>query len=320
MKMETSIRPVFSFFKRYKALAILTVLLIFMAFVKPLFFRPAYLRDVLLKVSIQGVIGFGMTFALVAGEFDMSVGSILTLSGILFATLLQTMSFISAVFLTLLAGIVMGLANGTLVSRLRVNSFIATLGAQYVYKAVALMISAGNPIKVVNPVAVTLSNFRLGGNTIFPLVFFLVGILSAYILKRTRIGRNIYATGGNYDVAKNTGINVQFYKTLVFVIVCCASALAGILMTIRMQSATTIAGDDTSLTVISSVIIGGTSPAGGIGGAFESFIGLIIIAVVTSSLDLLGISGYYKQVAQGFLTVAIIGAISYSNYRKTNTV
>ena len=315
-----STKRILSFFSRYKAVVILFFLLVFMALVKPVFFRPAYLRDVFLKVSIQGVIGFGMTFALVAGEFDMSVGSILTLSGILFATLLQTMGFFPSVLLTLLAGAVMGLANGTLVSRLRVNSFIATLGAQYVYKAIALMISGGNPIKVINPTAVSLSNFRIGGNTIFPFVFLLAGFLSAYVLRRTRVGRNIYATGGNPEVAANSGISVPFYKTLVFMIVCCASALAGILMTIRMQSATTIAGDDTSLTVISSVIIGGTSPAGGIGGAFESFIGLMIIAVITSSLDLLGISGYYKQVAQGFLTVAIIGAISYSNYRKVSAV
>ena len=310
-------KKIVTFFKRYKSLVILLALLLFMAVAKPSFYRVANLRNVLLKVSIQGVIGFGMTFALVAGEFDMSVGSILTLSGILFATLLQSMGFFPAVLLTLGAGAVMGMINGTLVSRLRVNSFIATLGAQYIYKAVALLISGGSPIKADNAMVVALSNLRIGGNTIFPLVFLLTGIAAAYVLKRTRVGRNIYATGGNTEVAANSGINVKFYKTLVFVIVCCASALAGILMTIRMQSATTIAGDDTSLTVISSVIIGGTSPAGGVGGAFESFIGLIAIAIVTSSLDLLGISGYYQQVAQGFLTVAIIGAISYSNYRKT---
>lgn len=315
-----SMQRIIGFFRRYKAVAILLATLLIMVIVKPSFFRPVNLRDMLMKVSIQGVIGFGMTFALIAGEFDMSVGSILTLSGILFATFLGFMSFLPAVILTLLCGTIMGLINGTLVARLRVNSFIATFGAQYVYKAVALMISDGNPIKISNSTAVAVSNFRIAGNSIFPLVFFVVGIISAYVLKRTRTGRNIYATGGNPEVAANSGINVQHYKTLVFIIVCCSAALAGVLMTLRMQSATTIAGDDTSLTVISSDIIGGTSPAGGVGGAFESFIGLLIIAVITSSLDLIGISGYYKQVAQGFLTVLIIGAISYSNYHKTSSI
>lgn len=309
-----------SFVKRYKSVAILFVLLLVMAVVRPVFYAGSNLRNVFLKVSIQGIIGFGMTFCLIAGEFDMSVGSILTLSGIIFATLLQRMAFLPALLITLLAGVVMGLINGTLVGRLKLSSFIATLGAQYVYKALALIISKGNPVRVENATAVAISNLRIAGNTIFPFLFILIGLVCAYVLKRTRVGRNIYATGGNAEVAANSGIRTVFYKTVAFVIVCVASAFAGCLMTIRLQSATTIAGDDTSLTVISSVIIGGTSPAGGVGSAFESFIGLMIIAIITTSLDLMNISGYYQQVVQGLLTVAIIGATSYSNYRKVNAV
>ena len=308
------------FFKRYKSVAILLVLLLLMAVVNPMFFRAANIRNVFLKVSIQGIIGFGMTFALIAGEFDMSVCSILTLSGIIFASLLQTMGFLPAMLITLLCGVVMGLINGTLVARLKLSSFIATLGAQYVYKAIALIISQGNPIRITDPIAVAIGELRIGKSTIFPFLFILAGVIAAYVLNKTRLGRNIYATGGNTEVAANSGINTKFYKSIAFVIVCAASALAGILMSIRLQSATTIAGDDISLTVVSSVIIGGTSPAGGVGGALESFIGLLIIAIVTANLDLLGISGYYQQVVQGLLTVIIIGATSYSNYRKTNSV
>ena len=311
---------IFSFLKRYKSVLILLVLLAVVAVINPRFFRVGNLRNLFLKVSIQGIIGFGMTFALIAGEFDMSVGSILTLSGILFARLLPEVGFAAALLITLLCGAVMGLINGTLVSRLKLSSFIATLGMQYAYKAVALMISQGNPVRISDPTAAAIGSFRIAGNTVFPFLFVLVGLLSAYVLRKTRLGRNIYATGGSTEVAANSGINVRFYKTMSFVIVCVASALAGILMCIRLQSATTIAGDDTSLTVVSGAIIGGTSPAGGIGGALETFIGLLIIGVVTSNLDLLSISGYYQQVVQGVLTVAIIGATSYSNYRKTNSV
>lgn len=308
------------FFWRYKSVAMLLFLLLIMAIAKPSFYSAANLRNVFLKLSIQGIIGFGMTFVLISGEFDMSVGSILTLSGIMFAMLLQHMGFLPAVVITILSGAVMGILNGTLIAKLHLSSFIATLGMQYVYKAVALIISQGNPIRIENEAAVALSNFRIAGNTIFPFIFIAVGLITAYVLIKTRMGRNIYATGGNIEVAANSGIKVVFYKTLSFVIVCSAAALAGILMAIRLQSATTIAGEDTSLTVVSSLIIGGTSPAGGIGGAFESFVGLMIIAIVTSSLDILNISGYYQQVVQGLLTVAIIGATSYSNYRKVSTL
>ena len=308
------------FLKRYKSLAILLILLILVAVLNPGFFRSANIRNVLLKVSIQGIIGFGMTFALIAGEFDMSVGSILTLSGIIFASLLESMGFFPALLITLCCGAVMGLINGTLISRLKLSSFIATLGTQYVYKAIALIISQGKPIRISDPVAMAIGSFRIGKSTIFPLLFLVAGVITAYVLNKTRLGRNIYATGGNTEVASNSGINTKLYKTIAFVIVCTASALAGVLMSIRLQSATTIAGDDTSLTVVSSVIIGGTSPAGGVGGAFESFIGLLIIAVVTANLDLMGISGYYQQVVQGALTVLIIGATSYATYRKTKSV
>ena len=309
-----------AFLKRYKSIFILLFFLLLIAAVNPRFFRMGNLRNLFLKVSIQGIIGFGMTFTLIAGEFDMSVGSILTLSGIMFATLLPITGFFAAFCITIAAGVVMGIINGTLVARLRLSSFIATLGMQYVYKAIALMISQGNPVRISDPIAVAISGFKIGGSTVFPFLFILVGLISAYILRMTKLGRNIYATGGNTEVAANSGINVKYYKVISFVIVCAASALAGILMSIRLQSATTIAGDDTSLTVVSSAIIGGTSPAGGVGGALETFIGLLIIGVITSNLDLLGISGYYQQVVQGLLTVAIIGATSYSNYRKTNSV
>lgn len=309
-----------AFLRRYKSVAILAVLLLVVGIVQPSFFSGANIRNLFLKVSIQGIIGFGMTFCLIAGEFDMSVGSILTLCGIVFATLLERISFLPALLLTLIIGIVLGAINGTLVARMKLSSFIATLGAMYAYKGLALLISQGNPIRVSDPTAISISNVRIGGNTIFPFLFILVGFISAYVLQRTRVGRNIYATGGNAEVAKNSGINIGRYKTMAFMIVCGSAALAGALMTIRLQSATSIAGDDTNLTVISSIIIGGTSPAGGVGSAFESFIGLIIIGTVTTALDIMNISGYYQQVVQGILTVVIIGAASFSNYRKTSAI
>lgn len=310
---------VFKMFNRYKALVILIVLLIFMAMVKPVLFSGANLRNLFLKVSIQGIIGFGMTFVLIAGEFDMSVGSILTLSGIVFASMLSRFNLGVAVLAAIAVGIITGFINGTMISRMKLSSFIATLGAQYIYKAIALMISKGNPIRVTDPIVIAISDFRFAGNTIFPFLFLLTGVFSLYILSRTRLGRNLYAVGGNAETAANSGINVKKYKTIAFILVCLSSAFAGVLMTTRLQSATTIAGDDTSLTVISSVIIGGTSPAGGVGGAIESFIGLIIIAIITTSLDILNISGYYQQVAQGLMTVIIIGSTSFANYRKVTT-
>lgn len=308
------------FVKEQKSFVILVIVIIFAACASSMFFTIDNLQNLFLQISIQGIISFGMTFTLIAGEFDMSVGSNLTLCGILFAQLLSYMSFGLAIIVVLLFAAVLGLINGILVAKLGVCSFIGTLGTMYAYKGLALMLSQGQPVPARTEEVLQVSNMQIGGFSIFPVIFIIVGLISAYVLTRTQFGRNIYAVGGNAEVANNSGISVVFYKTMSFVIVGVTAGLAGILLTMRLQSATPIAGDSLNLIVISSIIIGGTSPAGGVGSIPKSFIGLMIIGVLTNLLSLIGLSGYYQQVIQGAMTVAIIGATSFANYRKVSAM
>lgn len=308
------------FVKEQKSFVILVIVIIFAACTSSMFFTIDNLQNLFLQISIQGIISFGMTFTLIAGEFDMSVGSNLTLCGILFAQLLSYMSFGLAIIVVLLFAAVLGLINGILVAKLGVCSFIGTLGTMYAYKGLALMLSQGQPVPARTEEVLQVSNMQIGGFSIFPVIFIIVGLISAYVLTRTQFGRNIYAVGGNAEVANNSGISVVFYKTMSFVIVGVTAGLAGILLTMRLQSATPIAGDSLNLIVISSIIIGGTSPAGGVGSIPKSFIGLMIIGVLTNLLSLIGLSGYYQQVIQGAMTVAIIGATSFANYRKVSAI
>ncbi len=310
------------FLKTYKSLMILAAIVI-LAFVLSggRSLTAANLQNLMLQVSIQGIVGFGMTFTLLCGEFDLSVGSVLTLCGIVFAKCVGVMHFPFAVLAALFTGVLLGLINGILVSGMGLSSFIGTLGSSYVFKGIAELISNGKPTSVSgSEFAVAVSRFKIAGFAVFPYLFLLTGLICAYILMYTRFGRNIYATGGNYEVAKNTGIRVKFYKMMSFVIVCTLAAAAGILLTIRLQSATPIAGENLNLLVISSIIIGGTSTTGGVGNIQMSLIGLFIVGVLTNTLDLLGVSGYYQQVVQGLLTVTVIGTASYTNYRNTSAV
>lgn len=308
------------FVKEQKSFVILVIVIIFAACASSMFFTIDNLQNLFLQISIQGIISFGMTFTLIAGEFDMSVGSNLTLCGILFAQLLSYISFGLAIIVVLLFAAALGLINGILVAKLGVCSFIGTLGTMYAYKGLALMLSQGQPVPARTEEVLQVSNMQIGGFSIFPVIFIIVGLISAYVLTRTQFGRNIYAVGGNAEVANNSGISVVFYKTMSFVIVGVTAGLAGILLTMRLQSATPIAGDSLNLIVISSIIIGGTSPAGGVGSIPKSFIGLMIIGVLTNLLSLIGLSGYYQQVIQGAMTVAIIGATSFANYRKVSAI
>jgi len=308
------------FVKEQKSLVILVIVVIFASCASSMFLTVDNMQNLFLQISIQGIISFGMTFTLIAGEFDMSVGSNLTLCGILFAQMLSYTSLWLAIIVVLLVAALLGLINGFLVAKLGVCSFIGTLGTMYAYKGLALIISQGQPVPARTEEVIQISNMQVGGLSIFPIIFIIVGVISAYVLMKTQFGRNIYAVGGNAEVANNSGISVVFYKTMSFVIVGVSAGLAGILLTMRLQSATPIAGDSLNLIVISSIIIGGTSPAGGVGSILKSFIGLMIIGVLTNLLSLIGLSGYYQQVIQGAMTVAIIGATSFANYRKVSAI
>lgn len=315
-------RKMIRFLKDYKSLVILILLVAAAAIAtKGNTLTPANLQNLMLQVSIQGIVGFGMTYSLLCAEFDLSVGATLTLCGIVFAKLCNALGFLPALVATLLVGAVIGIMNGTIVSKMGLSSFIGTLGSSYIIKGIGQIISQGQPTSVSsNELIVGLSRMKLAGFQIFPFIFLLIGLICAYHLKATRFGRNIYATGGNYEVAKNSGINVDFYKIMSFVIVCLSASFAGILTTIRLQSATAIAGDNLNLVVISSIIIGGTSTVGGVGSILHSCIGLLVVGVLINALSVMGISGYYQQVVQGLLTVIVIGTSSYANYRKVSSV
>ena len=308
--------------KNYKSLPILLVIVIIAALLtsgKSL--EKGNLQNLMLQVSIQGVVGFGMTYSLLCGEFDLAVGAVLTTCGIIFAKLCLLWGFVPALIATVVVGAAMGLFDGILVNKLGLPSFIATLGSSYIIKGIGQVISQGQPTSLgSNATVVALSNLRIGGFAIFPFIFIVVGLICAYHLRYTRFGRNIYATGGNYEVAKNSGIKVDFYKIMSFIIVCTSAAFAGVLTTIRLQSATAIAGDNLNLTVIGAVIIGGTSTAGGVGNIPMSFLGLLTMGVLTNTLSVMGISGYWQQVVQGLIMVIVIGSSSFANYRKTSSV
>lgn len=320
--MNSKSKKIISFFQRNKSSFILILFILFsIIFSNGKTLSMSNLQNLMMQISIQGIVGLGMTFSLICGEFDLSVGSIYTFAGITFAKCLQVMPFFYAAIIAVSLGAFLGLINGFIVNKMKINSFIATLATSYIYKGMADIICNGEPTSVGNNnFVVNISKFKFLGIPIYLFILLFFSIISIYVLSNMRFGRNIYATGGNYEVAKNSGINVDFYKIMSFVIVCASAALAGVLLTIRLQSATPIAGDDLNLVVIGAVIIGGTSTDGGIGSAQKSIIGMLIFGIIINTMNVLGIAGYYQQVVRGVLTVAIIASTSYSNYRKTSTL
>ena len=283
--------------------------------------RLVNLQNFALQVSIQGIVGFGMTFCLLCGQFDLSIGAVYTLCGIIFAKCLSFMPFVPALIIAIIMGGLMGLLNGCVVQKLGLGPFVGTLSTGYLYEGISKIISEGKPVSIgSNSFIASLGKMRIAGLSIFPYIFILVGIVCFYILTYTRFGRNIYATGGNYEVAKNTGIRVDFYRVMSFAIIGALAGLAGSCLAVRLQSATPIAGDSLGLIALSSVMIGGTKSSGGVGNIQMSLLGLLLIGVLVNAMDLLGIAGYYQQVVRGLITAAVIGTTSYSTYKNQSNI
>lgn len=285
-----------------------------LSFLSPYFFTMNNIMNIIRQTSIYGIIAVGMTFVILTGGIDLSVGSILGLAGMICAGLMknnETGIFVASAVAILVGGGI-GLLNGLLITFGKIAPFVVTLGMVTIARGLTLIYSNGYPISGFS------SEFRqLGGGYIvgipIPVIIFVVTVAIAwFILNHTRLGRYTYAIGGNEETVKLSGISVKFYKTMVYVIVGITSGLSALILTSRLNSAEAIAGQGYELDVIAAVVIGGTSLSGGRGSIIGTLIGALLIGVINNGMNLLGISPYFQQVVKGAL---IIGAVILDRLR-----
>lgn len=307
---------VIQFLKVQRITILLVLIIVTMSFASPYFLTKATIINILLQTSLFGIMACGMSFAIIGAEFDLSVGSIMSLCGLLSIQLSNYMNQITAIIIAMVIGCFIGLLNGLLVSKGHISSFIVTIGTMGIVKGIALKISGGTPIISDSKWFGLIGSGTLLGIPNLLIIFLLVILISAYCLKRTRFGRNVYTIGGSMEVAHNSGINVNFYKTAIFMISAFTAALAGILLASRLNTGSALLGDNAALSVISGVVIGGTSLSGGVGSIYKSVTGMLVITLITISLDLLGIYSYYQTAIRGLLLVLIIGLGAYEKYQK----
>lgn len=288
-------------------LAGLLLLCIALWIATPYFGTTSNLVNVIQQSTIIGIIAVGMTFVIITGGIDLSVGSIVALSGIVFGTLAHAgVPLAVAVVIAFIAGILCGAINGALITIGRLPPFIATLGMMSVARGVALLLSDGRPISDFPSGFRTLATASLAGIP-FPVIVMLALYGAAhFVLTRVTLGRYAYAIGGNEEATVLSGINVRFYKTVVYCISGFVSALASLLLVARLNSAQPIAGISYELDAIAAVVIGGTSLLGGSGSVAGTLIGALIMSVLRNGLNLLGVSSYLQQVAIGTVIVVAV--------------
>lgn len=279
----------------------------------PAFLTKTNILNLLRQSSIVGVIAAGMTFVIISGNFDISVGAIAAFCGaITLKALLSGVFLPFAIFLGLLSGAFIGLINGVLVAKLGMPSLIATMGMVTVVRGSLLILTGGYPISGTTKAFANIGNGYIIGIPIPVIIFMITILISHIILTKTRFGRYIYSVGGNSEASRLSGINVDFYKISVFVINGLLAALAGIILTSRLSTATPVAGEGYDMDAIAAVVIGGTSVAGGEGSALKTIIGVLLMSVINNGFNLLGINIYFQYVFKGFIIIAAVGFDSYN--------
>ncbi|WP_115617388.1 ABC transporter permease [Chromobacterium vaccinii] len=260
------------------------------------------LLNVMRQVSINALIAFGMTLVILLGGIDLSVGSILALSSVLTAMLLQAnVDPMLATLLGILSGAAMGLVNGLVICKGKVAPFIATLASMTILRGLALVFSNGIPVTGFDSELFSI----LGGGYVAGLIpvpvawMLMLFAVFWFLLKKTVFGRHLYATGGNEEAARLSGVKVDKVKLWAYVISGSMSAMAGVVLTSRLSSAQPTAGSGYELDAIAAVVLGGTSLSGGRGWIFGTLIGALLIGVLNNGLNLLGVSSFYQQVFKG---------------------
>lgn len=307
---------------RQKAVIAILAMLVLMLFFKTNFYTSYNLLNVLKDAAVNEIIAFGVTLTVIAAGCDLSVGGVMCLSGIVSIQLINGgMSIWPAVIIAVLCGALVGFVNGFLVVQQKTEAFIITLGTGMLIKGINQQITDAHPVSCTNMEFMKIANGKIGG--VIPnlaLYMIVIGLLIYALLRFTSYGRNLYALGGDYDVAKYSGINVITTKWTAFVLSGMLAAVAGVLLSSKMNTGSSIYGDDTALMVNCGVVVGGTSFAGGVGGILQSFIGLMVLQLLTNCMNMLGIAPYLQQVCQGVVIVAIIWLDCYGRKRKREDV
>lgn len=321
--MEKNKKSIGAFIGEYGAFLALILLVIVISCVSPEFRTASNFLNLLRQASFNGLIAFGMTCVILSDGIDLSVGSTFALAAIICAELIMGgMPAGLAILVALLAGTLLGVISGVLVTKGRLQPFIATLITMTAYRGLALIITNGKPISRLASSIESESgsflfkvlgkgNFVFGPNEMFsipiPAIILVVALAIFYfVLHHTTFGRKIYATGSNAKCANLVGVNTTKVKIAVYAISGFMSALAGLIMISRVDSAQPTLGEGYELDAIAAVALGGTSMSGGRGKIIGTLAGVLIIAVLNNGLNILGVSTYYQEVIKAIVILVAV--------------
>lgn len=286
----------------------LAALVILFSFLSPHFLNTNNLLTIFSQVSIIAIMAFGMTFVLMIGEIDLSVGSIAALSGLILGLMLSMgMHAIIAIMIALLVGALAGGANGLISAQWKIPTFIVTVATMEIFRGIGYSTTDAKPVQIDDSIILFLGNQKLFGVIPIPVIITLVLLVVFHILlSKTKFGRRAKITGGNKTSAEYVGINTKALQIRVFMISGIAAAVSGILLSSRLYSAQPNAATGYELDAIAAAVLGGTSLTGGYGTVFGTFIGALIIGVINNGMNLIGLPYFYQQIVKGVIIIVAV--------------
>jgi ribose/xylose/arabinose/galactoside ABC-type transport system permease subunit len=321
------VRPV-AILGRFAPLLFLVTLMVVFTLAEPRFLSWLNAFNVMRQISITGLIALGMTFVILTGGIDLSVGSVVALAGLVAASLAKgssgnTLSLDTTVVAgypvwvaagaAALVGLAAGLLQGAAITMLNVPPFVVTLGGLSAFRGAALLYSGGGPISAFDAPYRYWGQGRIGAVPVPVILFLGAAVLCHVVLRYTRYGRHVYAVGGNAEAARLSGLDVRMLTWSVYLIVGLFAGIAGFVLSARLNSAEAVAGQGYELTVIAAVVIGGTSLFGGLGGVVGTVVGAALIGVLLNGLVLLNVSPYIQQIIIGLV---IVLAVAFDRFVK----
>jgi ribose/xylose/arabinose/galactoside ABC-type transport system permease subunit len=300
---------------KYRLILILLVLMVVLSIMSPKFLSVRNLSNVLWSVSVIGIMASGSIYTIITGGIDLSVGSVAALAGIVFATLMINtgLGMVISIIITLIVGCFIGLVNGILVSKFKVPAFIATMASLSYIFGLSLVISDGQTIGILEPKAFVFIGLGKIFGIPFP-VYIMIGIfaISYWILNHSSYGRKIIATGGNPIASELSGIAIKKITTIGYIISAFTATTAGIVLASMTQQAKSTMAQGYEMDVITAIVLGGTSLAGGNGSVKGVIFGTVLVGIVSNAMNLLNISSEYHLVVKGIIIIAAIAFDSYS--------
>lgn len=305
--------------REFSLILVLVIFGLIMTFISPVFLTWPNIEAILLGLSVEGTIAIGMVVLLISGGLDLSVGSTLAFTGVVTGLALMSLGLPSpvAILVGLLAALAVGLANGMLVSKLKINPFITTLGMLTTVRGLLLVLAHGRAVLNL-PVSFTvIGQGRLFGVQ-YPIYIMLILVIVADLLMRnSRFFRQTYYIGANERAARLSGINVDLVKILNYCLVALLAGVAGLLITARFGSSSVTVGSGVELRVLTACIIGGASLSGGEGSVLGAFLGALFMGVLANSLNLMGVDVYWQNLFTGLILIIAVVVDVINERRKS---